>query len=74
MDVRREITERRLPVPAVRRAIREASGVSAVELAESLGVSRYTVYGWEKGRREPRGDDRKAYGAWLEAAREVVDV
>jgi DNA-binding transcriptional regulator YiaG len=74
MDVRREIEERRLPPPPVRRAIREASGIPVVELAEELGISKYTLYHWEVGRREPRGAQRKAYAAWLAAAREVVDV
>lgn len=38
-----------LPTPEVRRAIREAAGVSQPEMAKALGVSTATVSRWESG-------------------------
>ena len=45
-----------LPVPAERRAIRKAAGLSQGELAEAIGVTRQAVSHWEAGTRTPKGD------------------
>ena len=47
--------QRRLPAPAVCRAIRLAADVSQERLARELGVDRVTVARWERGTRRPRG-------------------
>lgn len=57
---------RRLPAPEMRRALRQASGLSASEVAACLGVSRQTVAQWERGVRTPRGPLLEQYVAVLE--------
>ena len=52
---------RRIPTPAMRRAIREAAGVSQDRLARELGVQRVTVTRWELGIRRPRGVNAVRY-------------
>ena len=55
-----------LPPPSERRSIRERVGISAAELAVSIGVSPATIYNWEAGTRSPQGLQRAAYAAALE--------
>jgi DNA-binding transcriptional regulator YiaG len=57
---------RALPPPSMRRALREANGISAAELARPLKVSRQTVSKWELGRRTPSGPLLEAYVAVLD--------
>ena len=57
---------RRLPPPALRRAIREASGLSAAQVALPLGVTRQTLSNWERGTRTPSGPYLEAYIAVLD--------
>jgi DNA-binding transcriptional regulator YiaG len=54
---------RRLPAPAMRRAIRVAAGLTQAELASCLPapVHRETVARWEAGVRTPRGELLLAY-------------
>ncbi|MCU1530390.1 MAG: hypothetical protein JWP75_4153 [Frondihabitans sp.] len=52
---------RRLPAPAVARAIREAAGVAQSQIADELHVHRLTVGRWESGASKPRGNVRIAY-------------
>lgn len=56
---------RRLPQPAMARAIRETAGVSQERVAEELGVHPVTVYRWEKGTRRPRGRLLRSYADLL---------
>lgn len=63
---------RRMPSPAVRRAIREAAGVTQQRIADEIGVHRMTVARWESGARQPKGADASAYAALLEQLREVA--
>jgi DNA-binding XRE family transcriptional regulator len=60
---RRPVTA--LPAPAERKRLRELFAVTQDELAIELGVTRKTVYSWE--RREPirPGNVRDAYAALL---------
>jgi transcriptional regulator with XRE-family HTH domain len=60
---------RRLPPPALARAIREAAGVSQQRVADELGVHRVSVARWELGRRRPRGQLLVAYNDLLDALR-----
>jgi DNA-binding transcriptional regulator YiaG len=57
---------RRLPAPALRRAIRANAGVSTAEVAAAIGVTRQAVSNWERGLRSPRGAQLEAYIAVLE--------
>jgi DNA-binding transcriptional regulator YiaG len=57
---------RALPAPSMRRALREANGISAAELARPMGVTRQTVSKWELGRRTPSGPLLEAYVAVLD--------
>ena len=50
-----------LPLPAVRRLIREAVGISQDELGRALGVSGACVSRWESGERTPRGKHLDGY-------------
>lgn len=58
-------TRSALPTPALRRAIRDAAGVSQGQIARELGVHRMTVCRWEAGTSTPRGDHLHAYAAIL---------
>lgn len=62
-----------LPPVAARRAIRLAAGVGQEELARALGVSRWSVLRWERGRVEPRGESRRHYAGALRVMRGVAD-
>lgn len=54
-----------LPTPALRRAIREAAGVSQGQIAREVGVHRMTVCRWESGTSKPTGPHLHAYVAVL---------
>lgn len=56
-----------LPIPAERVRLREAFGVTRTALAESLRVTRKTIYTWETGKGEPTGSNRAEYAAILSA-------
>lgn len=63
---------RRLPPPAMRRAIRQAAGVTQQRIADELGVDRVTVTRWEAGRRHPRGELAARYTRLLDALQELA--
>ena len=63
---------RRLPSPALRKAIRSDAGVSQARLATELGVHRVSVARWECGARDPRGELRKRYTDLLEELQREV--
>ena len=58
-------------LPSRIRDARKAAGLTQVELAEVLNVSRETIQNWEAGKSEPRGNDLVVVERWLadEAAR-----
>lgn len=60
-----ELLAQGLPVPAERRRLRKAHGLTQAAVAEKFGVSRETVHGWESGRTEPRPAHRRAYAHLL---------
>lgn len=64
---------RRLPPPAMARAIRVAAGVTQQRVADELDVHVVTVARWENGSRHPRGDVRARYAELLDSLREVID-
>jgi len=55
-----------LPTASDRRSIRESAGLSKLQMAEMLGVSRTSVLNWEQGG-NPRLDARRDYAEMLEA-------
>ncbi|HVL92443.1 MAG TPA: helix-turn-helix transcriptional regulator [Acidimicrobiales bacterium] len=63
--------KRGLPAPAMRRAIREASGLSQEDIAQAFQppIHRETVSRWERGERTPRGALLVAYVALLDELR-----
>lgn len=63
---------RRLPSPAIARAIRTDAGVSQARAAREIGVHRLTVVRWETGERKPTGANRVEYARLLERMREAV--
>jgi DNA-binding transcriptional regulator YiaG len=58
---------RRLPPPPMRRALRQAAGLSTLEVASCLGVTRQAVSQWERGERTPREELLAAYIDALDA-------
>lgn len=67
--LRKARAQRSLPPPAVRRALREANGVSQGDVGGVLGVHRETVSRWERGERTPRGELLVAYVDLLDELR-----
>ena len=61
-----------LPTPALRRAIREAAGVSQGQIAREVGVHRMTVCRWESGTSTPAGKHLHAYAAILRDLQEAT--
>lgn len=61
-----------LPTPALRRAIREAAGVSQGQIAREVGVHRMTVCRWESGTSTPTGEHLHAYAAILRDLQEAT--
>ena len=57
---------RRLPPPPARRQLREAAGISQLDVAQALGVTREAVSLWESGLRTPRAENAAAYVALLD--------
>lgn len=58
---------RRLPPPAMRRALRHGAGLTLAEVAASIGdVTPQAIGHWESGTRTPRGALLSAYVAVLE--------
>jgi DNA-binding transcriptional regulator YiaG len=55
----------KLPVPAVRKAIRDKAEVPQDRMAQELGVHRVTFLRWERGDRTPRGAHLSAYARLL---------
>jgi DNA-binding transcriptional regulator YiaG len=55
----------KLPVPAVRQAIRRKAEVAQDRMARELGVHRVTFLRWERGDRTPRGAQLDAYARLL---------
>jgi transcriptional regulator with XRE-family HTH domain len=67
-DVLAEVrVTRSLPPPTMRRALREAAGLTQERLGSALGVSRIAICRWESGLREPCAKNRVAYAHLLAA-------
>ena len=62
-----------LPPPEERRSIREQSNLTQREFADALNTDPSCISHYEHGRREPRGDMRRAYGALLDRLQREVE-
>jgi DNA-binding transcriptional regulator YiaG len=66
-----------LPEPSERMRLRNKFGVSQQTLADTLGVSRKTVWTWEAGKKGPTGENRKRYAQllalWQQREREISE-
>jgi len=63
---------RRLPLPAERRQIREAAGVSLRQLGEALGASPMAILRWEQGAQPRDPDQAREYGILLDELRSLA--
>ncbi|MEV2255957.1 helix-turn-helix domain-containing protein [Streptomyces sp. NPDC050147] len=61
-----QVAQDDLPVPAERKRLREAAGLSQAQIATALDARREAVGNWEAGRTEPRPPKRAAYARLLE--------
>ncbi|WP_435838042.1 helix-turn-helix transcriptional regulator [Streptomyces chrestomyceticus] len=61
-----QVAQDDLLVPAERRRLREAAGLSQAQVAAALSARREAVGNWETGRTEPRPPKRAAYARLLE--------
>lgn len=69
--IRQRVQIRRdLPSPAERRALRLAAGLTTIEMAAAIGVSKQAVTSWENGTRTPRGVLLERYVDALRVLRE----
>ncbi len=55
-----------LPAPVERRRIRRLAGVRLVDAATQANIHVEELYGWETGRLEPLGADRRTYRQLLD--------
>jgi len=63
----RASTRRRLPIPVLRKAIRQNAGESLASVGRAVGVSAQTILAWERGERDPSPGHLGAYLAALTA-------
>ncbi|MFJ3250642.1 telomere-associated protein Tap [Streptomyces sp. NPDC086782] len=61
-----QVAQDDLPVPAERKRLREAAGLSQAQIATALNARREAVGNWETGKTEPRPPKRAAYARLLE--------
>ncbi|WP_055698090.1 telomere-associated protein Tap [Streptomyces silaceus] len=61
-----QVAQEDLPVPAERKRLREAAGLSQAQIAAALDARREAVGNWESGKTEPRPPKRAAYARLLE--------
>jgi DNA-binding transcriptional regulator YiaG len=61
-----------LPAPAVRKAVRIASGASVAAVAAACGVYEMTVIRWENGERTPRGHHLERYVEVLQLLQDAL--
>ena len=57
---------RRLTATGAARSIRQAARVSLTELASEIGVAVSTLWRWECGQRQPRGEPAERYADLLD--------
>lgn len=65
-QLRQAAKRKQLPPPGLRRAVREAAGVSLDAVAEHCEVSHQTVSYWERGMRTPTGERLERYAELLD--------
>ncbi|MGW4186240.1 telomere-associated protein Tap [Streptomyces albidoflavus] len=61
-----QVAQNDLPIPAERKRLREAAGLSQAQIASALDARREAVGNWETGKTEPRPPKRAAYARLLE--------
>lgn len=71
-DFTEAIRELRLPPPQIRQLLRQRTGLSTADLGREIGVTATSVWRWEAGQREPRGEHRRQYAGFLAAAMDVA--
>jgi transcriptional regulator with XRE-family HTH domain len=70
--VERVEARRELPSPTVRRALRQAAGVSLDDVGAAVGVTGQAVRWWESGAREPNAENLRPYLEVLRAFKRAM--
>ena len=69
----RDLVERkRLPSPTARRELRKSAGLTLIDVATQVGVTKQTVWLWEAGRSKPRGMNLINYAQVLDELKELL--
>ena len=66
MDTAKLARARRLTSNGAARSIRQASQLSLPEVAAEVGVAVSTIWRWENGQRQPRGEPAERYSDLLD--------
>lgn len=66
MDSVKLARARRLAATGAARSIRQAASLSLPELAAEIGIGVSTLWRWEAGQRQPRGDAAERYADLLD--------
>ncbi len=72
MTSRRRAANQSLPGTDYRRGLRKEAQLSLEEVAFRIGVTRSAVSRWERGLRDPKGENRRRYSELLAELEEVV--
>jgi DNA-binding XRE family transcriptional regulator len=70
--IARARARRNLPDPRTRRALREAVGLTQLDVALVLGVGRVQVVRYESGERNPRPEVAERYADLLDRCRQEI--
>ncbi|MBA2278612.1 MAG: helix-turn-helix transcriptional regulator [Chloroflexia bacterium] len=55
------------------RALRDAAGITQLDLANRVGVTPVTVYNWERGRYEPKASQLRALARVFGVSMDSID-
>lgn len=71
-EIRDLVEAKRLPPPVLRKELRKAAGLTLVDVAALVEVSKQSIWLWEAGRVEPRGANRLRYAQVLDQLNALI--